>query len=508
MSDLPNVEIIQQELKRRVGEDHKNWGLWGKMIDPSTIHVSYQNGVTTVNIGAGNSSSFLNDGLGKEVVAHLSRIATESGLPTARILFNSTGVSTDEPKRGEPVRTEGQTRRDTDTYSGRLFGSRIDREDTLDGFYQHSSAGRVITASQLILDRSFLTRNRLLIVGSPGCGKTHLLEALALQTRKDKPHHNVYLTGPTEFQESYKAAAQDGHARVAIPKEILDASVDNRLAVALFDDVSQLSPTACGTLDSLADAWDYLSTRKVPVIIASNLTAEQLKRFYNERTKGTLTKAQERILARVDRTGAIRLDFPSYEESVGLVKFLLERYKTSVAEVEQVARLIATHAQKTTLSPSYTFGIVDGIMLESITRKTQITPEFVQSVLAGSREADDFCLVSEDAGQVDRIIAYVAAQKGFSPDVLRNGKRSDQSISYAKALGYYLATRVAGETSTLVGQRFRLNHATVLAGRDKLEARLTHEATLPDAERETTIFIAAACQALGYRMPSIPTTKE
>jgi len=453
-------------------------------------------------VGGKPTADLLNGGGQNSLAENARRVIQASAMeifPETKVYVSFFGD--DNTKLKEEIgRVQERPREQRLASRGIIFGREINPNHSLENLFLHQSAQGVISAAGLVLGGQFLTKRRLLIVGQPGSGKSHLLDAIATEVYQRSPDNNIYITGPEGFQEAYKDAVQEDRARNAIPRSIGDLSRGKKLATALFDDLSQFSPTAGGTLDSLADTFDYLDTQRIPVIMTSNLTADQLRRGYNEKTKGNLTTAQKRILARIEATGTIRLDFPSYEETIGLIKFLFEKLKTPVYDLESVARIIASHIQQTTLSPSYTAGIVDGLRLESAARRSDINPQFVKSAL--DKEEGRFCLVPDDERQVDRIIDYVARTYDLSPDILKGRGRGSKLVSEAKALIFYIATSAAGQTSTLTSRKSgQKNHTTVLYGARRLKERLEYESSLAESERIITNRLVKACQDLGYKIP-------
>lgn len=431
---------------------------------------------------------------------HIERIVkgVQQEFPGKKIDVSFHGTEEPLPREDKPFERVVVKREKSVQKVGDILGRRTNPDYTLDNLFMTSSTQRATRAAHLVLEGAYITSNSLLVVGEPGTGKTHLLEALA---RERLTHGSVYVNGLQGFQEDYKQSAREHSSSVVVPDSIRLPALQNSLVAVVLDDVHQLSPTSNGTNDSFADTIDFLAARKITLIMATNLDIKELTTSLKRKAKEGVSVALERILSRIAGFPAVRLDMPNYEEAVQLTKFLIEKSKVPYSDLETIARAIVTYAQSTRLSPSYLIGTVNNLLLERelSTRECQrLDKEFVGQVLSGS---SDFTLIPENPGKIREIIGYVSSLTGVPVDDLISGKRGCADISYAKSVGYYLCMDLAGQSSQRVASGFRLTHASVLHGANKIRTQLEEEVGLPEQDRKTTRLIAKACEELGYQFP-------
>lgn len=422
----------------------------------------------------------------------------QSEFPDKKIDVLFYGTQDPLPREERPSERKVVKRQEPLQKIGSILGRKTNPTYTLENLFVYPSVERVVRATNLILDRSFLATNNLIVVGEPGTGKTHLLEALA---KNALTRGFVYVNDLYGFQSDYKDTAREDSASVVVPKSIKIPALQKDLVAVVLDDIHQISPTSNGTNDSLADTIDFLAARRIPLVMVTNFDLGELTTSLKRKAKDGFSVALKRVLSRLGGSVSIRLDMPTYEEAVQLTKFLIERAKVPYSDLEVVAREVVNYAQSVTLSPSYLRGTVGKLLLDRELGKNQdqrLDREFVSQSLSGSL---NFSLIQEGPAIVNDIIRYVSSKVAIPVEVLTSGNRGCAEVSYAKALGYYLSMDVAGQSSVATASGFKLNHASVLHGANKIKSQLERESGLPEQERKTTRWVTKACEDLGYQFP-------
>ena len=335
----------------------------------------------------------------------------------------------------------------------------IDPNATFERFESSDCNVRALSAARGVANTPAIEFNPLTIASETGQGKTHLLNAIALELR-DKQLNVICLTGE-EFVDSFVKASQNGKV----------ASIRDRYRGAdalLVDGIEQFIGKAKTQTFFLALLEHLLSNQK-QVVVTFN-TSYQINDLADEITSRLAGGLEVRIgepdvnlmravitrYARERRLNPIAADALDYLRDV------------TVRNVREIIGGIARVGAHTKL----------GYAAESSGAAT-ITRAVFEDAWRDRVSAPDASLLPPEA-----VFDAVAQVFNVTPDQLRRRGRGNRSLTTARDVAIYLLRDNCGltssETGTLMGGR---PHSTILAALTRYSERRKSDLQSQEAER-------------------------
>jgi len=178
-----------------------------------------------------------------------------------------------------------------------LAGSRLPREKTLDNFERGRLKRNVERQFAALLDVEFLKRaENILVFGSPGGGKTHLLAALGHELVEQG--HSVYFTTCVLLVQRLLQAMQD----LVLEKELKRL---DKYEALIIDDIGYVQQTR----EEMEVLFTLLAHRyeSRSVLLTSNLVFSEWERIFKDPM--TTAAAVDRL---VHHSVILELNLPSY----------------------------------------------------------------------------------------------------------------------------------------------------------------------------------------------------
>lgn len=339
-----------------------------------------------------------------------------------------------------------------DLIDARIEGARIapaspqPQSLTFESFCVDDSNHRAFTVAQMIGAGAGMAFPIWLVHSAPGCGKTHLLNAVAYEASLRTPDRKVLLMTGQEFLEGFQAALHKRRDASAFKDAVRAPNL------LLIDDFQRI----CGKRATEEEAWSTISEilrHGGQVVLAADHGVDGLHGIDN-----TL---------RAKLKGAISCEI--HEPNQALRRRILE------ARAAHHARLtpgfsVAPEALDMVAGRMHVTGReLDGAI-------GQLVVEF--QISGGSEvtlEAAANALQDKLSDGVDRRITVqmvqkvVARQHGMSVQQLLERTRR-QSIARPRQLAMYLATKMTHASLPDIGQRFGgFDHTTIMYARDRIE---------------------------------------
>jgi chromosomal replication initiator protein len=317
---------------------------------------------------------------------------------------------------------------------------------TFDSFCADESNHRAYTVAQMIGAGAGMAFPIVLIHSVPGCGKTHLLNAIAYEASLRTPDRKVLLMTGQEFLEGFQSALH----KKRDSSSFKDAVRAPKLLI--IDDFQGI----CGKPRTEEEAWTTISEivrHGGQVVLGANRAVDGLKGLDD-----TL---------RAKLKGATSCEI--HEPNAGLRRRILDARLAHQARLNPGFRVAAAAldmiAERMHVTGRELDGAVSELVLEwKVSGGSEVSMEAAANALQGK--------LSDGADRritVQLVQKVVARQHGMSVQQLLERTRR-QSIARPRQLAMYLATKMTHASLPDIGQRFGgFDHTTIMYARDRIE---------------------------------------
>ena len=339
---------------------------------------------------------------------------------------------------------------------GRRSGKRLNC-GTFESFVKGSSNALAYNALQMVLeDPGFIPL--VVVFGTPGVGKTHLLEAVRHEALQRGSHVEMTTaeTFVVDFVRAVRTSPEMGEAfreRFRTPD------------ILILDDIQYLLGKKASSIEFM-HILSELQQKGRQVILACDRPLEELRDFGKE------------IYSRLSCASWCPLRTPSSDVRLRLVDQLAE---------ERGLTLSAT--QRKQLASRFTSDVREIVgalnMLRVMSRSDQtlsLWHESANGTSATQQSMDEmfFTVASHSARpvQIDEIRRVVCEVFGLSQEALLSGGRT-QRVSQPRMLAMWLARKYTDKSLTEIGKFFGCtSHSTVISAQRKVDGWLEKEVPL------------------------------
>lgn len=329
--------------------------------------------------------------------------------------------------------------------------SASNRARTFEAFLEDPGNQIALAACRRVVEQPGLEHNPLYLHGPDGCGKTHLLRAIAHEYRQMLGDEAaVWIDGP----EFVATGAQDLARRAFAPGESdgLRGQLD-QAAVILVDGIDALGGRDLAQ-EELFHVVNAALDRGAQLVFAAKSSPRKLAGF------------TDRLASRLAWGLTVGLDVPHLETRVALVRRVAG---TAVAAVDAGALTALVDAQ---------------------------APDMTQALILAdrlTRGGIDLTATAPTGGaSFDRIVQAVADRFGLRPGDLA-GKRRFAEVVQARGLALLLGRRLTSHSlDALGGMVGGRDHSTVLHALRATEARVAADPELQRAVSELTRTVLAS----------------
>jgi chromosomal replication initiator protein len=310
------------------------------------------------------------------------------------------------------------------------------RFSSFDTFILGKSNRLAHTAARKLLEQPGYN-SPLVIHGPTGVGKTHLLEAIWVSSRRFGKCDAVYLTGEqfaTQFIDSLNGRGLPNFRRKYRSVDLL-----------LIDDL-QFFAGKRATQTELLHTIDALQAGGKQIVFAS------------DRSPGVIEDFQPELVARLSSGLSCHVEPPDYETRLGIVRRIGATLGVLAADDvwAWIAEHIASHARAL-------IGAVKRLQLASIATGRSISLSLAQESLAEMRESAARCIRLADVEQA------VCRSFGLEPSSLQE-QASTKRMQAARMLAMWLARKHTRSALSEIGRYFGLrSHSTVVSAQKRVE---------------------------------------
>lgn len=290
------------------------------------------------------------------------------------------------------------------------------------------------------------TFNPLFIFGSPGVGKTHLIQAIGIRIKETNPQSRVLYIPSRMFESQYTTAVRNGKINDFIN---FYQSID----VLILDDIQDLIGKT-GTQNTFYFIFDHLQRNQKQLILASDCCPSQMEGM------------EQRLLSRFKWGMTAELEKPD----LGLRKDVL-KLKSQQDGLELPSDVLDYIACNVTDSIRELEGVVVSLIAHATVMDKEISLDLTRKVLANAVK------VNKKTINFEMITQSVAEYYDINPDLIFSKSRK-REISDARQMVMFMAKKHADMAFTAIGTRLNRTHATVLHGCKNIEERLPIEKQL------------------------------
>lgn len=301
-----------------------------------------------------------------------------------------------------------------------------------------------------VADGNMRPSGPLYLFGGVGLGKTHLMQALALRLRRDRPDRPVLYFSSDDFRQHYIDAVNA--KRVAEFKSRV-RSFD----VLMIDDVHLLSRNS-GTQDELLHTINAFASRSRLMVISGNASPVGLEGI-DERIRSRLSTGVSAPILPLETDYPLRLAFlerKAFETTLPapqeVLVFLAERIASNMRVLQGAMNRLESHYRQ--------FG-------------GEISVDRAEKVLV------DLLPVNDRTPTVEAIKKLVCDRYNVRPAEMDSPRRA-RAVARPRQVAMYLAKQLTSLSLPDIGRKFGRDHSTVLYGVRKIEKLMEDDKALEE----------------------------
>ncbi len=314
---------------------------------------------------------------------------------------------------------------------------------------------RAFTVAQMIAAGAGVTFPIWLLHSPPGCGKTHLLTAIATEVGRRTPGRKVLMMTGQEFLEHFQSALHKKRDSSAF-KDMARAP-----DILILDDFHRI----CGKRATEMEAFDTfheITRRGGQVVLAANHGAEGLDGL------------DDTLRARLKGAASCEIQEPEALLRRRILDMRVAHHERSSPGFAVAAEALDMIAERMHVTGRELDGAVCQLLIEwKISGGTPVTLEAAATALH-SKLAE----ASERRVTVQLVQKVVARHFGMTPQQLLERTRR-HAIARPRQIAMFLACRMTHASLPDIGQRFGgFDHTTIMYARDKVQDLVDQDANL------------------------------
>ncbi|MCQ2472185.1 MAG: chromosomal replication initiator protein DnaA [Clostridia bacterium] len=337
------------------------------------------------------------------------------------------------------------------------------QKDTFESFVVGSSNKFAHAAAIAVAANPGGAYNPLLIHGNSGLGKTHLLNAICNEVKKNNPNANIVYTSGEAFTNElvhYLALARNNKT----PNNMVEFHNKYRSAdILLVDDVQFIAGKEA-TQEEFFHTFNALSNAGNQIVLTSDMPPKEI---------ATL---DDRLRNRFEWGLIADIQPPDIETRMAIIKRKAENLNLMLGNdvVEYIAQKLKDNIRQ----------------LEGAVNKMNayVTMQGMPTSITTAQAAIKDILVDNQPQPitVERIVQEVARTYGVSAqDIL--SKRQDSATVEMRQMSIYIVRELTGMSTNSIGKEFGgKNHTTILYSLEQFEGKLKNRSDLREKVKNIT----------------------
>ena len=312
---------------------------------------------------------------------------------------------------------------------------------TFENFIKGPSNQFAYAAAQAVAANPSGAYNPLFIYGPSGLGKTHLLNAIQVEIKKNHPDFNIVYVDCEMFTNEIISAVKTATTEQFRQKY-------RQADVLLIDDIQFLAGKE-STQEEFFHTFNTLHNAGKQIVLASDRPAKEIKSL------------EERLRTRFEWGLTADIQPPDFETRVAIVKRKAELLNLDLPD--DVAEYIANHLKQNIRQLEGAVKKLNAYyMLEGIAPCIGVTTTAIKDTLNDTQPIPV---------TIEKIINEVARTYNVIPSDIRGKKRS-ANVSAARQMSMYIIREITGMSMEAIGSEFQRDHSTVVYSINTMEKNI------------------------------------
>ena len=315
-------------------------------------------------------------------------------------------------------------------------------------------------AAKAVTEKPGENYNPLFIYGDSGLGKTHLLHAIARQTRRLRPESSIVLVKGVDFTNELIEAIRGGTT-----SEFRDKY--QKESLLLVDDIQFIAGKQ-QTQEEFFHTFNALYESGKQIVLTS------------DRPPKEMTQLEDRLRTRFEWGLMVDVEPPDYETRLAII-----RNKAALLGINLPDRISSMIAENITANVRQIEGVLNKILAYSDLMGVMDEEAIMKALEDVVKNSNEYIPTPES------IIDYISKYFGIEPDVLQGQSRS-RDITNARQIAMYLIRRMTNLSLKDIGKALgNRDHSTVMHSLEKVEAQMRSDPAFAETVKEITTNINA-----------------
>ncbi len=311
--------------------------------------------------------------------------------------------------------------------------SQLNPNYTLENFVEGECNRLARTAGCVVSEKPGTTSfNPLFLHSNVGLGKTHLVNAIGLNTKEMHPDKNVLYITSGQFMQQYASAGRDNAVNEFI-------RYYEQIDVLIVDDIQFWAGKAQKTQEAFFHIFNHLHQRNCQIIITS------------DKAPGELQGLESRLISRLKWGLSAEIQAPDVETRMAILRQKLQNDGIEMGDdvIEYIAYNINANVRELE-------GALISLIAQSSLNRKQITLELTKQMI------DKYVQSSSREITIDYIQKVVCDTLDLPVDTIQQTSRK-REIVQARQLSMYFAKKITKSSLAVIGMQCgNKDHATVL----------------------------------------------
>lgn len=323
-------------------------------------------------------------------------------------------------------------------------------EFTFENFIKGSSNQFAYAAAQAVAANPSGAYNPLFIYGQSGLGKTHLLNAIQVEIKKNHPDFNLVYVDCEKFTNEIIAAIRAGTTE--------QFRMKYRAADVLLVDDIQFIAGKESTQEEFFHTFNTLHGAGKQIVLASDRPAKEIKSL------------EERLRTRFEWGLTADIQPPDFETRVAIIKRKAELLRLDIPD--DVAEFIANHLKNNIRQLEGAVKKLNAYyMLEGIEPVIGVAQNAIKDILNETQPVPI---------TIEKIVSEVARTYNVSAADIRGPKRNS-NISSARRTAIYVLREITGMSMEDIGKEFGgRDHSTIVYAIKVMDKDIQHDQRLKE----------------------------
>ena len=346
----------------------------------------------------------------------------------------------------------GTIRRQSDRFTSDEF--------TFETFVVGPSNKLAYAASQAVAEHPAHNYNPPLIYGDSGLGKTHLLHAIARQTRRLRHDSSIVLVKGVDFTNDLIESIRGGTT-----SEFRNKYQSEDLL--LVDDIQFIAGKK-QTEEEFFHTFNALYESGKQIVLTS------------DRPPKEMTQLEDRLRTRFEWGLMVDVEPPDYETRLAII-----RNKAALLGINLPDRIASMIAENITANVRQIEGVLNKILAYSDLMGVMDEEAIMKALEDVVKKSNEYIPTPES------IIEYIAKYFALDSEVLQ-GQSRGRDVVNARQIAMYLIRRMTNLSLNDIGKAFGdRDHTTVLHSLDKVEKQMRSDPAFAETVKEITTNINA-----------------